>query len=74
MLLLAGGVRMQVIGEGGREAVLYRVLRGQSCVLTDCCILAGGAYSAERGIRGQAQMVYPAAELSSPAAPLSPSP
>jgi CRP/FNR family transcriptional regulator len=68
VLLLAGGVRMQVIGEGGREAVLYRVLRGQSC------ILAGGAYSAERGIRGQAQMVYPAAELSSPAAPLSPSP
>lgn len=33
VLLLAGQVRVQIIGEGGREAVLYRVL-------TTCCILA----------------------------------
>lgn len=47
VLLLAGSVRVQVIGEGGREALLYRVLPGQSCVLTTCCILAGDAYPAE---------------------------
>lgn len=47
VLLLAGCVRVQIISEGGREAVLYRVLPGQSCVLTTCCILAGDAYPAE---------------------------
>lgn len=47
VLLLQGSVRVQVIGEGGREVVLYRVLPGQSCVLTTCCILSGDAYPAE---------------------------
>jgi CRP/FNR family transcriptional regulator len=47
VLLLAGSVRVQVIGESGREAVLYRVLPGQSCVLTTCCILSGDDYPAE---------------------------
>lgn len=47
VLLLAGSVRVQVIGENGREAVLYRVLPGQSCVLTTCCILSGDDYPAE---------------------------
>ena len=47
VLLLEGSVRVQVIGESGREAVLYRVLPGQSCVLTTCCILSGDDYPAE---------------------------
>ncbi len=47
VLLLEGSVRTQVIGENGREAVLYRVLPGQSCVLTTCCILSGDHYPAE---------------------------
>jgi len=47
VLLLEGSVRVQVIGESGREAMLYRVLPGQSCVLTTCCILAGDDYPAE---------------------------
>jgi CRP/FNR family transcriptional regulator len=47
VLLLAGGVRVQIVSEGGRETVLYRVLPGQSCVLTTCCILAGEIYPAE---------------------------
>jgi CRP/FNR family transcriptional regulator len=47
VLLLEGSVRVQVIGESGREALLYRVLPGQSCVLTTCCILAGDDYPAE---------------------------
>ena len=34
VLVLEGSVRVQVIGESGREALLYRVLPGQSCVLT----------------------------------------
>ena len=28
-------------------AALYRVLPGQSCVLTTCCLLAGGDYPAD---------------------------
>ena len=47
VLVMEGRVRVQVIGESGREAVLYRVLPGQSCVLTTCCILAGDDYPAE---------------------------
>jgi CRP/FNR family transcriptional regulator len=47
VLLLEGSVRVQVIGESGREAVLYRVLPGESCVLTTCCILSGDDYPAE---------------------------
>jgi CRP/FNR family transcriptional regulator len=53
VLLLAGNVRVQVIGEGGREAVLYRVLPGQSCVLTTCCVLAGDSYPAEGFTEGK---------------------
>ncbi len=47
MLVASGRVRVQVIAEGGREVVLYRVLPGQSCVLTTCCILGGDDYPAE---------------------------
>jgi CRP/FNR family transcriptional regulator len=47
LLLLAGSVRVQMIGEAGREALLYRVHPGQSCVLTTCCLLASESYPAE---------------------------
>jgi CRP/FNR family transcriptional regulator, anaerobic regulatory protein len=46
VLMLAGSIRVEVIGENGREAVLYRVQPGQSCVLTTCCMLGGDAYPA----------------------------
>lgn len=47
VLLMEGSVRVQVIAENGREALLYRVSPGQSCVLTTCCILSGDHYPAE---------------------------
>jgi CRP/FNR family transcriptional regulator len=47
MLVLGGSVRVQMVGESGREIVLYRVERGQACVLTTCCLMAGEPYSAE---------------------------
>ena len=47
VLVVDGSIRVQVIGQGGREAVLYRVLPGQACVLTTCCILSGDPYPAE---------------------------
>ncbi|MGE5155324.1 MAG: Crp/Fnr family transcriptional regulator [Bdellovibrio bacteriovorus] len=47
VLLLEGSVRVQLIGEGGREALLYRVQPGQSCILTTCCVLSDEDYPAE---------------------------
>jgi CRP/FNR family transcriptional regulator len=47
VLLLEGTVRVQLIGEGGREALLYRVQPGQSCILTTCCVLSNEDYPAE---------------------------
>ena len=47
VLLLEGTVRVQLIGEGGREALLYRVQPGQSCILTTCCVLSNEDYPAQ---------------------------
>lgn len=53
LLMVAGQVRVQLIGAGGREAVLYRVQPGQSCVLTTCCVLSGEPYPAEGHADGE---------------------
>lgn len=47
VLVLEGSVRVQKVAENGREIVLYRVERGQSCVLTTNCLIAHDDYSAE---------------------------
>lgn len=47
LLMLSGQMRVQLISAGGREAVLYRIQPGQSCVLTTCCVLSGEPYPAE---------------------------
>jgi len=47
LLVLDGSVRVQMTAESGREIVLYRVDRGETCVLTTACLLAHEAYSAE---------------------------
>lgn len=47
MMVLSGSVRVQKVGESGREIVLYRVEAGQTCVLTTACLLTGAAYDAE---------------------------
>lgn len=47
VLVLEGSIRVQKLSEGGREIVLYRVERGQSCVLTTNCLIAHDNYSAE---------------------------
>lgn len=40
LMLLDGTVRVQQLSEQGREIVLYRVHAGESCVLTNACVLA----------------------------------
>ncbi|MEW5726993.1 MAG: Crp/Fnr family transcriptional regulator [Pseudomonadota bacterium] len=47
VLVIEGSVRVQKVAENGREIVLYRVERGQSCVLTTNCLIAHDDYSAE---------------------------
>ncbi|APE44471.1 Crp/Fnr family transcriptional regulator [Sulfitobacter alexandrii] len=47
LFLLDGSVRVQQTAESGREIVLYRILAGESCVLTTACLLAFDDYSAE---------------------------
>ena len=47
LLLLDGAVRVQQVGESGREIVLYRVSGGESCIMTTACLLSDESYQAE---------------------------
>ncbi|WP_417819842.1 Crp/Fnr family transcriptional regulator [Terasakiella sp.] len=47
LLVIDGSVRVQMVGDNGREIVLYRVESGQTCVLTTACLLSHEAYNAE---------------------------
>ena len=47
VLVLEGSIRVQKVSENGREIVLYRVERGQSCVLTTNCLIAREDYAAQ---------------------------
>ncbi len=45
-LVLDGAIRVRMTSPGGREIVLYRVERGQTCILTTTCLMAGQPYGA----------------------------
>ncbi|MDZ7839507.1 MAG: Crp/Fnr family transcriptional regulator [Gammaproteobacteria bacterium] len=47
LLLLDGKVRVQQVGAGGREIILYRVSGGESCIMTTACLLSDEEYLAE---------------------------
>jgi CRP/FNR family transcriptional regulator len=47
LLVLEGSVRVQMIADTGRQLVLYRVRRGESCILTTSALLGEEAYAAE---------------------------
>lgn len=55
LLVLAGDVRVQLITETGRVAVLYHVRKGDSCVLTTSCLLGGARYPAEAVVEAPTQ-------------------
>lgn len=48
-MLLEGAIRVAKTAQNGREILLYRVLPGESCILTSSCLLGGSAYTA-RGV------------------------
>lgn len=45
--LRAGQVRVQTVSPQGREIVLYRVHPGESCIMTNACLMSHRAYAAE---------------------------
>lgn len=47
LMVLDGSVRVQMVSESGREIVLYRVARGETCILTTACLMTRAGYSAE---------------------------
>lgn len=46
-LVLQGAVKVFKRSETGREIVLYRVGRGETCILTSSCLLGGSDYNAD---------------------------
>lgn len=58
LILLSGQLRVQKVGENGREIVLYRVEPGETCIITTACLMSGTDYDAEgiaeSEIQGQA--------------------
>lgn len=46
LIPVAGAVRVEHLGSGGRSVVLYRVGAGDSCVMTTSCLIGGGPYQA----------------------------
>jgi CRP/FNR family transcriptional regulator len=47
LLVIEGSIKVLARSESGREIVLYRVQRGESCVLTTSCLLSRSHYPAE---------------------------
>ena len=47
--VLAGGVRVIKLAANGRELPLYKVLPGESCIITSSCLLGHADYNA-RGV------------------------
>jgi CRP/FNR family transcriptional regulator len=52
-LLLSGSIRVIKAAPNGRELLLYRVVSGESCILTSSCLLGHTRYQA-RGISEEA--------------------
>ncbi|RMG27704.1 MAG: Crp/Fnr family transcriptional regulator [Gammaproteobacteria bacterium] len=64
LLVVEGSVRVQLVTESGREAVLYHVRAGNSCILTTSCLLGGQHYPAEGVTESEvAALVVPAARF-----------
>lgn len=63
LLLDRGAVRVSRVAPGGRELLLYRVRRGETCVLTLSCLLARTPYGARGVAEGELDGVLLPGEL-----------
>ena len=72
LFVLDGSVRVEKLGENGREIVLYRVRRGETCLLTTSCLIARERYPAEGVTETEVRAVALPDELFNEALALSP--
>ena len=72
LFVLDGWVRVEKLGENGREIVLYRVGRGETCLLTTSCLIARERYPAEGVTETEVRAVALPDELFNEALALSP--
>ncbi|MGA2641740.1 MAG: Crp/Fnr family transcriptional regulator [Spirochaetia bacterium] len=61
--VLEGTLRIYKASEAGREITLYRIQRGESCVLSATCILNGGGFPAIAEAEGDTEVVLLPARL-----------
>ncbi len=47
VIVLAGCIRVQYLDHNGNEIVLYRVQKGETCILTTSCLLGNARYPAQ---------------------------
>jgi CRP/FNR family transcriptional regulator len=47
LMVVSGAIRVGLTSREGQAITLYRVARGQTCILTTACMMAGRAYDAE---------------------------
>lgn len=56
VIVLDGSIRVQYSDAQGHEIVLYRVRRGETCILTTSCLMGGAAYPAEGLVEDDARL------------------
>lgn len=62
--LLAGAVRVVKAAANGRELPLYRVLPGETCIITSSCLLGRAEYNARGVAEGGTELAFlPAAQF-----------
>jgi CRP/FNR family transcriptional regulator, anaerobic regulatory protein len=61
--VLAGTLRIYKGSEAGREITLYRIERGESCILSATCILNGGSFPAIAEAEGETEVLLVPAKL-----------
>ncbi len=63
-LVISGSARVYKLGESGREITLYRIGRGESCILTASCILSQMPFPAFAVCEEQVRaVVIPASQI-----------
>ncbi|CAG0989856.1 Transcriptional regulator SdrP [Rhodocyclaceae bacterium] len=55
--ILRGGIRVLKPAANGRELPLYRVLPGESCIITSSCLLGHADYNARGVTEGETELV-----------------
>jgi CRP/FNR family transcriptional regulator, anaerobic regulatory protein len=61
--VIKGTLRIFKGSEAGREITLYRIERGESCILSATCILNGGSFPATAEAEGETEILLVPAKL-----------